>query len=146
MYFFLAILSFTDICLNTATIPKMLVNIQAQNQHISYTGCLTQICFILIFDVLENFPLTAMAYDHYVAICHPLMYTVIMNHSLCGLFILLSLCITTVDALLHSLMVLWLSFCTDLEIPSSFCEFVQVIKLACSESFINTILANLWLV
>ncbi|ELK17872.1 Zinc finger protein 846 [Pteropus alecto] len=106
MYFFLAILSFTYICLNTATIPKMLVNIQAQNQHISYTGCLTQICFILIFDVLENFPLTAMAYDHYVAICHPLMYTVIMNHSLCGLFILLSLCITTVDALLHSLMVL----------------------------------------
>ncbi|XP_073743771.1 olfactory receptor 7G1-like [Callorhinus ursinus] len=140
MYFFLSNLSFTDICLSTTTIPKMLVNIQAQNQSITYTGCLTQIYFVLVFASLESFLLAVMAYDRYVAICHPLRYTVIMNSHLCGLLILLSLCINIVDALMHSLMVLQLTFCTDLEIPLFFCEVVQVIKLACSDTLINNIL------
>ncbi|XP_014932270.1 olfactory receptor 7G2-like [Acinonyx jubatus] len=142
MYFFLSNLSFTDICLSTTMIPKMLVNIQAQNQHISYTGCITQICFVLVFLGFENFLLAAMAYDRYVAICHPLRYTVIMNPCLCGLLILLPLYVSIMDALLHSMMVLQLSFCIDLEIPHFFCELAQVIKLACSDSFINTLLAN----
>ncbi|XP_025314232.3 olfactory receptor 7G1-like [Canis lupus baileyi] len=140
MYFFLSNLSFTDICLSTTTIPKMLVNIQAEDQSITYTGCLTQIYFILVFASLESFLLALMAYDRYVAICHPLRYTVIMNSHLCGLLILLSLCINIVDALMHSLMVLQLSFCTDLEIPLFFCEVVQVIKIACSDTLINNIL------
>ncbi|XP_077601819.1 olfactory receptor 7G2-like [Crocuta crocuta] len=142
MYFFLSNLSFTDICLSTTMIPKMLVNIQAQNQSISYTGCITQICFVLAFLGFENFLLAVMAYDRYVAICHPLRYTVIMNPCLCGLLILLPLYISIMDALLHSLMALRLSFCIDLEIPHFFCELAQVIKLACSDSFINTFLAN----
>ena len=70
-------------------------------------------------------------------------YTVIMNPRLCLQLILLSLFISTTDALLHSLMVLRLSFCTDLEIPLFFCEVVQVIKLACSDTLINNILIYL---
>ncbi|XP_008703695.2 olfactory receptor 7G1-like [Ursus maritimus] len=140
MYFFLSNLSFTDICLSTTTIPKMLVNIQTQNQSITYTGCLTQIYFILVFASLESSLLAVMAYDRYVAICHPLRYAVIMNPHLCGLLVLLSLCINIVDALMHSLMVLQLTFCTDLDIPLFFCEVVQVIKLACSDTLINNIL------
>ncbi|XP_077601814.1 olfactory receptor 7G2-like [Crocuta crocuta] len=140
MYFFLSNLSFTDICLSTTTIPKMLVNIQAQNQSITYRGCLTQVGFVLAFGGFENFLLAAMAYDRYVAICHPLRYTVIMNPQLCVLLILLSLFFSVVVALLHSLMVLRLSFCKDLEIPHFFCELAQVIKLACSDTLINNIL------
>uniref|UniRef100_A0A8C7BI08 Olfactory receptor n=1 Tax=Neovison vison TaxID=452646 RepID=A0A8C7BI08_NEOVI len=143
MYFFLSHLAFTDICFTTTTIPKMLVNIQRQSKSISYTGCLTQVGFVLFFACLENFLLAAMAYDRYVAICQPLRYTVIMNPYLCGLLILLSLTISTADALLHSLMVLRLSFCTDLEIPHFFCELAQVIKLACSDTLINNILVYL---
>ncbi|XP_043322704.1 olfactory receptor 7G1-like [Cervus canadensis] len=143
MYFFLYNLSFTDICLSTTTIPKMLVNIQTQNQSITYTGCLTQLCFILIFVGLENSLLAVMAYDRYVAIRHPLRYRAIMNFSLCGRLILFCLFISIVDALLHSLMVLQLTFCTDLEIPLFFCEVVQVIKLACSDTLINNILIYL---
>uniref|UniRef100_UPI002953F8DA olfactory receptor 7G1-like n=1 Tax=Panthera onca TaxID=9690 RepID=UPI002953F8DA len=45
-----------------------------------------------------------------------------------------------VDALMHSLMVLQLTFCTDVEIPLFFCEVVQVIKLACSDTLVNNIL------
>ncbi|XP_059243626.1 olfactory receptor 7G2-like [Mustela nigripes] len=140
MYFFLSNLSFTDICLSTTTVPKMLVNIRAQNQSITYAGCLTQIYFVLVFASLESFLLAVMAYDRYVAICHPLRYTVIMNSHLCSLMVLLSFCINIVDALVHSLMVLQLTFCTDLEIPLFFCEVVQVIQLACSDTLINNIL------
>uniref|UniRef100_G3UL22 Olfactory receptor n=2 Tax=Loxodonta africana TaxID=9785 RepID=G3UL22_LOXAF len=140
MYFFLSNLSFTDICFSTTTIPKMLVNLQAQNQSITYAGCLTQACFVLIFASLESFLLSVMAYDRYVAICHPLRYTAIINPRLCGLLILVSLLVSIVDALLHSLMLLQLSFCTDLEIPYFFCEVVQVIRVACSETLINNII------
>ncbi|KAI5195739.1 Olfactory Receptor 7G3 [Manis pentadactyla] len=129
MYSFLSILSLADICISTTTIPMMLLNIQAQNQHISYIGCTAQIGFVLFFARFENCLLAAMAYDHYVAICHPLMYTVIMTPRLCALLILLSLLLSITDALLHSLMVLRLSFCRDLKIPHFFCELAQVIKL-----------------
>ncbi|XP_064136613.1 olfactory receptor 7G2-like [Loxodonta africana] len=134
MYFFLSNLSFADICFSKTTIPKMLVNLKAQNQ-----SCLTQVCFVLVFAALENFLLAAMAYDRYAAICHPLRYTVIMNPRLCGLLTLLSLFISTEDALIHSLLVLRLSFCIDPEIPYIFCEVIQVIKVACSDTLINNI-------
>ncbi|XP_070482786.1 olfactory receptor 7G2-like [Equus przewalskii] len=140
MYFFLTNLSFTDICISTTTIPKMLLKIQAQNQGIIYIGLLTQIGCVLGFGGFENFLLTAMAYNRYVAICHPLRYTVTMNPRLCALLILLSLFLSTVVALLHSLMVLQLSFCKDLETPHFFCELAQVLKLACSDTLINNIL------
>ncbi|XP_047394036.1 olfactory receptor 7G2-like [Sciurus carolinensis] len=140
MYFFLSNLSFTDICFSTSTVPRMLVNIQRQSKTISYSGCLTQVCFVLVFAGVENFLLAAMAYDGYVAICHPLRYSVIMNPRLCFLLILLSLIISIVDGLLHSLMVLGLSFCTELEVPHFFCELDQVIKLACSDTLLNNIL------
>ncbi|XP_047387642.1 LOW QUALITY PROTEIN: olfactory receptor 7G2-like [Sciurus carolinensis] len=143
MYFFLCILSANDICLSTSTVPKMLVNILRQDQSITYTGCLCQVCFFIIFVGLENCLITVMSYDRYVAICHPLKYTVIMNPHLCVFFVLLSLVISIVHALLHTLMVLRLSFCTDLEIPHFFCELAQVLKLACSDTLINNLLVYL---
>ncbi|MBZ3875175.1 Olfactory receptor 7G1 [Sciurus carolinensis] len=121
-------------------IPKMLVNILTQSQSIVCKDCISQLCFFLVFTVLENCLLALMAYDHYVAICHPLRYTAIMNPCLFGLLTLFSLLISIVDALLHSLMVLWLSFCTGLEIPQFFCELAQIIKLSCSDNFIDNIL------
>ncbi|XP_075397025.1 olfactory receptor 7G2-like [Tenrec ecaudatus] len=140
MYFFLSHLSFTDICLSTTTIPKMLVNMLTQSQTITFAGCLSQIFFVLVFGVFENFLLAAMAYDRYVAICSPLRYTVIMNPCFCGLLILLSLLASIMFALLHSLMILHLSFCTDMEIPHFFCELAQLLKIACSSTLINNIL------
>ena len=85
MYFFLSNLSFVDICFTSTTIPKMLWNIQTQSKVITYEGCITQIYFLILFAVLDIFLLTVMAYDRFVAICHPLHYTVNMKPWLCGL-------------------------------------------------------------
>ncbi|XP_057623525.1 olfactory receptor 7G2-like [Chionomys nivalis] len=140
MYFFLSGLSFNDIFLVTCTIPKMLVNIQTQDQNITYIGCLTQVCFVLMSVGMENCLLAAMAYDRYVAICHPLRYRIIMNPCLCILMVTLSVMGSMANALVNGLMVLHLSFCTELVIPHFFCELTQITKLACSNTLIDNIL------
>ncbi|XP_070273112.1 olfactory receptor-like protein OLF4 [Myotis yumanensis] len=137
MYFFLSNLSLVDICFTSTTVPKILWNIQTQSRVITYEGCITQIHFFLLFAGLDNFLLTVMAYDRFVAICHPLHYMVIMNPRLCGLLVLVSWIISALHSLLESIMVLRLSFCPDLEIPHFFCELNQMVQLACSDTFLN---------
>ncbi|XP_051831472.1 olfactory receptor 7D4-like [Antechinus flavipes] len=90
MYFFLSNLSFIDLCVISTTVPNMLVSILRENRTITYADCLAQMYFFMVFGLLDNFLLTAMAYDRFVAICHPLRYSVIMNPGLCGLLVLLS--------------------------------------------------------
>nr|XP_027811048.1 olfactory receptor 19-like [Marmota flaviventris] len=137
MYFFLSNLSFADIGLTTTSIPKMLVNIQTHSKVITYAGCLTQIYFFILFCVLDNFLLAVMAYDRYVAICHPLHYMVIMNHQLCGWLVLACWVTTVLNSLLETLMAFRLSFCTDVEIPHFMCELNQLVQLSCSDTFPN---------
>ncbi|XP_004644928.1 olfactory receptor 7G2-like [Octodon degus] len=139
MYFFLISLSLTDIGLSSSTVPKMLLNIQAQVQGISYPGCITQVCLVLVFSGLETCLLAVMAYDRYVAICHPLRYAVVMSTRMCVALTLLSLSISIVDGLLHSLMLLRLSFCAELRIPHYFCELAQIIRFACSDTLLDNI-------
>ncbi|XP_011382428.1 olfactory receptor 7C2-like [Pteropus vampyrus] len=137
MYFFLSNLSFADICFTSTTIPKMLVNLQTQSKVIACVGCLSQIYFFIMFGCLDNLLLTVMAYDRFVAICHPLHYMVIMNPRLCGLLVLGSWCISVMGSLLETLIVLRLSFCTSMEISHFFCDLPEVLKLACSDTLVN---------
>ncbi|XP_036090237.1 olfactory receptor-like protein OLF4 isoform X1 [Rousettus aegyptiacus] len=139
MYFFLCNLSLVDICFTTTTVPKMLLNIQTQSKVSTYKACITQMYFFTLFAVLDVFLLTVMAYDRYVAICHPLHYIVIMNPRLCGLLVLVSWIMCILNSLLQSLMALRLSFCTNLEIPHFFCELNQMVQLACSDTFLNNV-------
>ncbi|CAD7685458.1 unnamed protein product [Nyctereutes procyonoides] len=137
MYFFLANLSFVDICFTSTTVPKMLINIQTQSKVITYEGCLSQMYFFILFAGLDIFLLTVMAYDRFVAICHPLHYLVIMNPRVCGLLVLVPWIMNILNSLLESIMVLHLSFCTEVEIPHFFCELNQMIQLACSDTFFS---------
>ncbi|XP_004001299.2 olfactory receptor 7A17-like [Felis catus] len=140
MYFFLANLSFVDICLTSTTVPKMLWNIQTQSKVITYAGCITQMYFFLLFAGLDNFLLSVMAYDRFVAICQPLHYMLIMKPTYCGLLVLVSWMMSTLNSLLQTLMMLCLSFCTEVEISHFFCEISQVVLLACSDPFLNDML------
>ncbi|KAK1342602.1 hypothetical protein QTO34_015368 [Cnephaeus nilssonii] len=108
MYFFLSNLSLVDIGFTSTTVPKMLVNIKTQSKVISNEGCITQIYFLMLFGGWDNILLTVMAYDRYVAICHPLHYTVIMNPQLCGLLVLVSW-ITTVSLFYCTILGVYLS-------------------------------------
>ncbi|XP_057565391.1 olfactory receptor 7A17-like [Hippopotamus amphibius kiboko] len=143
MYFFLSNLSFVDICFTSTTIPKMLQNNHTKSEVITYEGCIIQMYFFILFAALDDFLLTAMAYDRFVAICHPLHYTIIINPQLCGILVLASWVISVLHSLLQTLMVLRLSFCREVEIPHYFCEFNQMVQLACSDNFLTDMVMHI---
>nr|NP_001375601.2 olfactory receptor family 7 subfamily A member 70 [Canis lupus familiaris] len=137
MYFFLTNLSFIDICVTSTTIPNIVINIQTQSKVITYAGCITQMYFFIIFSGLDIYLLSVMAYDRFVAICHPLQYMVIMNPQLCGLLLLVSCIANILHSLLQTSIMLQLSFCREVEISHFFCELNHMIQLACSDTFLN---------
>ncbi|XP_003407522.2 olfactory receptor 1J21-like isoform X2 [Loxodonta africana] len=137
MYFFLSHLALTDISFSSVTAPKMLMNMQMQNQSISYAGCISQVYFFLFFGGIDSFLLTSMAYDRYVAICYPLHYTTIMSRSLCFLLVIMSWVLSFASALLHTLLLACLSFCGDNTIPHFFCDLSALLKLSSSDTSTN---------
>ncbi|XP_047386450.1 olfactory receptor 7C2-like [Sciurus carolinensis] len=139
MYFFLSNLSLADIGFTSTTIPKALRNIQTQSRVITFAGCITQIYFFVVFGCQDNLLLTVMAYDRFMAICHPLHYVVIMNPWLCLLMALGSWLVSVLGSLPGTLTILRLSFCTNREIPHFFCDLPEVLKIACSDTLINNI-------
>ncbi|KAM5298399.1 olfactory receptor 2B2-like [Ctenodactylus gundi] len=140
MYFFLANLSLVDLCLLSATVPKMLLNIQTQTQSISYPGCLSQMYFCVMFANMDNFLLTVMAYDRYVAICYPLHYSAIMTPRLCASLVAIPWVIAILNPLLHTLMMARLCFCSDNIIHHFFCDINSLLPLSCSDTSLNQLM------
>uniref|UniRef100_A0A9L0IY56 Olfactory receptor n=1 Tax=Equus asinus TaxID=9793 RepID=A0A9L0IY56_EQUAS len=140
MYFFLCHLAFSDISLSSVTVPKMLINMQTQQQSISYVGCISQLYFFIVFGCLDNLLLGVMAYDRYVAICQPLHYTTVMRQELCVSLVAGSWFLSCAHALLHILLLVQLSFCADNTIPHFFCDFTALLKMSCSDIFLNELL------
>ncbi|XP_008845051.1 olfactory receptor 1361-like [Nannospalax galili] len=137
MYFFLCNLSFVDVCFSSTTVPKVLVNHVLRSQTISVSGCLTQMYFLCLFADMDNFLLAVMAYDRFVAICHPLHYTTKMTHQLCAQLVAGSWVIASLNVLLHTLLMTRLSFCADNFIPHFFCDVTPLLKLSCLDTYLN---------
>ncbi|XP_028616680.1 olfactory receptor 1361-like [Grammomys surdaster] len=140
MYFFLSNLSFVDVCFSSTTVPKVLANHILETQAISFSGCLTQLYFLFVFADMDNFLLAVMAYDRFVAICHPLHYTTKMTHQLCVLTVAGSWVTASLNALLHTLLMAQLSFCGDNILPHFFCDVTPLLKLSCSDTHLNELL------
>ncbi|XP_037377236.2 olfactory receptor 1S1-like [Talpa occidentalis] len=140
MYLFLANLSLADISSISTSVPKMLVNIQTKSQSISYGSCITQMYFSIVFVVIDNFLLGVMAYDRFVAICHPLNYVTIMQPRLCALLTILPWVLSNIVALTHTLLLLRLLFCDGNTIPHFFCDLAPLLKLSCSDTMINELM------
>ncbi|KAM4855405.1 olfactory receptor 7C2-like [Urocitellus parryii] len=139
MYFFLSNLSLADIGFTSTTIPKTLRNMHTHSKGITFAGCVSQIYFFVLFGCQDNLLLTVMAYDRFLAICHPLHYMVIMNPRLCLLMALGSWLVSVLGSLPETLTVLRLSFCTNVKIPLFFCDLPEVLKLSCSDTLINNV-------
>ncbi|GAB5566602.1 olfactory receptor 1361-like [Prionailurus iriomotensis] len=143
MYFFLANLSCIDICFSSVTTPKMLLNHILGSKSISYVECMTQIYFFITFINMDGFLLSVMAYDRYVAICCPLHYSMIMKPKLCILLVVVSWVITNLHALLHTLLMVRLTFCFNNTVHHFFCDPYAVLKLSCSDTFINELMVSI---
>ncbi|XP_035873173.1 olfactory receptor 1J4-like [Phyllostomus discolor] len=137
MYFFLSHLALTDVSFSSVTVPKMLMNMQTQQQSIPYVGCISQLYFFILFGSVDNFLLAVMAYDRYVAICHPLLYTTIMREGLCVLLVAALWIIACAHALLYTGLLVQLSFCANNVVTHFFCDLTVLLKLSCSDISLN---------
>ncbi|XP_027242269.1 olfactory receptor 7E24 [Cricetulus griseus] len=140
MYFFLSNLSMVDIGFISTTVPRVIVDIQTHCSVISYVGCLTQMSLFTILACMDSMLLSVMAYDRFVAICHPLSYQVIMNPSRCGVLLLGSFLLSLVDLLMHYVAILNISNREHFfEISNFFCDPSELLKLANFDNFTNNI-------
>ncbi|KAI5193482.1 Olfactory Receptor 2M4 [Manis pentadactyla] len=117
MYFLLSQLSLMDLMLICTTVPKMAFSYLSGRKSISLAGCGAQIFFYVSLLGAKCFLLAVMAYDRYVAICHPLRYTILMNQKLCVLMNVASWILGALDGIIVLAAVLSFSFCSSLEIP-----------------------------
>uniref|UniRef100_A0A8C9UWC1 G-protein coupled receptors family 1 profile domain-containing protein n=1 Tax=Spermophilus dauricus TaxID=99837 RepID=A0A8C9UWC1_SPEDA len=111
MYFFLSILSLLDLSYATTTVPQMLVHLISKNKTISYAGCVVQMYIFLTLGITETWIFAAMAYDRYVAICHPLHYGVQMSQTLCVLLAVSSALCGLICALVYTVFAMNLPYC-----------------------------------
>ncbi|XP_042329625.1 olfactory receptor 5V1-like [Sceloporus undulatus] len=137
MYFFLINLSLLDLCCTTAVVPQMLRNLMNEKKTISFQGCLTQAYFFVIFLITELLLLVVMAFDRYIAICHPLRYTVIMNQKVCNYLVIGIWLCGVLLANIHVLSLLRLSFCGPSTINHFFCELPPLLQLSCTDTSFN---------
>ncbi|KAM4693076.1 olfactory receptor 2D3-like [Discoglossus pictus] len=139
MYFFLANLSFIDICYTSIVVPKALVNLLSKKKTISLTGCLVQVNFFLFLAESECVLLAFMAYDRFVAICNPLHYNVVMNTITCIKMSTFSFMTSCTISSLDMFIIYHLTYCGPNIIDHFFCEAPLLLHLSCNDSTLNNI-------
>ncbi|XP_006900546.1 PREDICTED: olfactory receptor 4D9-like [Elephantulus edwardii] len=154
MYFLLYNLSVLDIFFSSITAPKILVDLLSRTKTISFNGCITQMFFFHLLGGADVFSLSVMAFDRYMAISKPLHYVTIMSRGRCIALIAVS----WVGGFIHSIaqisLLLPLPFCGPNIVDGFYCDVPQVLKLACTDTFVleilmisnNGLVANLWFV
>ncbi|XP_058544978.1 olfactory receptor 5D18 [Neofelis nebulosa] len=140
MYFFLSHLSFVDFCYSSIIVPKTLANLVVEDRTISLSGCVVQFFFFCTFVVAESFLLAVMAYDRFVAICNPLLYTAAMSQKLCAMLVVGSYVWGVACSLILTCSAVRLSFQGFNTINHFFCEFSALLSLSCSDIYINQLL------
>ncbi|KAM8960657.1 olfactory receptor 5AU1 [Pelodytes ibericus] len=140
MYFFLGNLSFLDIFYSSVTVPKMLISLLGGSNEISYKGCMTQLYFYVSCCSTECLLLSIMGFDRYVAICNPMHYTITMNKSMCLQLAIGLWLIGFTTSIIHTVFTARLPFCDSHMIPHFFCDIPPMLKLSCSDTFMNKIL------
>ncbi|KAM4702765.1 olfactory receptor 1F1-like [Rhinophrynus dorsalis] len=136
MYFFLINLSFVDICFSSVTMPWIVNSFITNTRTISLTGCVLQMYGFLFFMSTEFLLLSVMAYDRYVAICHPLHYLLTMNHRFCALLVMGSWLFGFLDTMPHAWFAIAACYCGSNKINHFFCDLTALLKLSCSETHI----------
>ncbi|KAM6448871.1 olfactory receptor 6B1-like [Liasis olivaceus] len=133
MYLFLSHLSFLETWYISVTVPKLLINFLATDKSISYAGCMAQLYFFISLASTECVLLAVMAYDRYVAICHPLRYPVIMTAQLCLQLAVGSWLAGFLNSMLKVSFISRLSFCGPNVINHFFCDISPLLNLSCSD-------------
>ncbi|XP_058383479.1 olfactory receptor 5W2-like [Diceros bicornis minor] len=139
MYYFLSNLSFCDVCYSSTVSPKMLADFLSEQKRFSYSLCTIQMYSFGAFGDVECLMLAVMAYDRYVAICNPLLYTMVMSRRVCTQLVAIAYIVGLVDSAIHTCCTLRLSFCNSNIINHFFCDLPPLLALSTSDTSINEI-------
>ncbi|XP_065447299.1 olfactory receptor 5AR1-like [Chrysemys picta bellii] len=139
MYFFISNLALLDVGCTTTITSSILVTLVSGRKVILFTGCALQFFFLCITLSCECYLLGAMAYDRFIAICNPLLYTVIMSKEFCMLLVLGSYLVSCMNAIVQTIFIFRLSFCDSNVINHFFCDVSPLLKLSCSDTRITEI-------
>ncbi|XP_052045492.1 olfactory receptor 148-like [Apodemus sylvaticus] len=134
MYFFLGLLSIFDMLFPSVTCPKMLLYLSGQSPAISYKGCAAQLFFYHFLGSTEGCLYSVMAYDRYVAICHPLRYMLIMKPGVCMSLVTVSWLIGCLQSGILTFFTFQVTYCGPNQIHHFFCDIPAVLPLACTDN------------
>ncbi|EHA98743.1 Olfactory receptor 2L13 [Heterocephalus glaber] len=136
MYLVLSQLSLMDPMYISTTVPNMVVNFLSGQKSISLPGCGVQSFCFLTMACSEGLLLASMAYDRFVAICHPLHYTIRMSKSVCAKMIAGSWTLGSINSLAHTIYALHLPYCRSRAINHFFCDVPAMLPLACVDTWV----------
>uniref|UniRef100_M3Z620 Olfactory receptor n=1 Tax=Mustela putorius furo TaxID=9669 RepID=M3Z620_MUSPF len=141
MYFFLGNLSFIDLFYSSVIAPKAMINFWSESKSISFAGCVTQLFLFALFIVAEGFLLAVMAYDRFIAICNPLLYSVQMSARLCIRLVAGSYFCGCISSVLQTSMTFTLSFCASRTIDHFYCDDRPLQRISCSDLYLHKIVS-----
>ncbi|XP_004620860.2 olfactory receptor 10V1-like [Sorex araneus] len=138
MYFFLGNLAAVEICYSSTIAPLTLASVwSTERTLISLAGCGTQMFFFMFLGSTDCILLAVMAYDRFVAICHPLRYTLMMNRRLCVQLSLGTLVLGFFLAIQLTVLIFQLPFCSSQEISMFYCDVLPVMRMACADTRVH---------
>ena len=140
MYLFLGSLAFVDAWVSSTVTPKMLVNFLGKSKPISLSECMAQFFSFVISVTTECFLLSTMAYDRYIAIRKPLLYSVIMTNRLCIKLLALSFLGGLIHSIIHTGLLFRVTFCNSNIIHHFYCDIMPLIKISCTDPSINVLM------
>ncbi|KAH0521111.1 Olfactory receptor 510 [Microtus ochrogaster] len=140
MYFFLSHLASADIGYSSSVTPNMLVGFLVERNTISYFGCAIQLGSAVFFGTVECFLLAAMAYDRFIAICSPLLYSTKMSTQVCVQLLVVSYVGGFLNSSSFTMSFFSFLFCGPNRINHFFCDFTPVVELSCSDNSILLVL------
>ncbi|XP_053161947.1 olfactory receptor 52I1-like [Hemicordylus capensis] len=131
MFYFLGMLGVIDLVMATSVVPKMLCVLWMGSPEIGFDSCFTQMFLVHSVTAMESGVLLAMAFDRYIAICHPLRYQAILTPQRVAQIRLAILTRGVLFMVPLTGMVRSLPYCASKLILHSYCEHMAVMKLAC---------------
>ncbi|XP_008832100.1 olfactory receptor 502-like [Nannospalax galili] len=139
MYFFLSHLASTDIGYSSSVTPNMLVNFLVKRNTISYLGCAIQLGSAVFFGTVECILLAVMAYDRFVAICSPLLYSTKMSTQVCDQLLIVAYIGGFLNASFYTFSFFSFVFCGPNRINHFFCDFTPLVELSCSDNSVSIV-------
>ncbi|NXB81307.1 OR5G3 protein, partial [Donacobius atricapilla] len=140
MYYFLGSLAFVNLCTSTIITPRMLVGVLLGKKEMAYAGCMAQVFTFVLLVVTECFLLAAMAYDRYVAVCHPLLYPLVMSPERCSRLVARSYLLGLTSGVGQTIGMSGLLFCGSSTMDRFFPYISLLLSLSTSDTTLSLVI------